>query len=86
VTLKEGGSKMEKNTPKPDDRSDNVEKLQDMMKNTKENMEAAEEMMAYVDENERKALKQKNARREESMSGFREEILDEATARKNGNS
>ncbi len=56
---------MEKNTPKPDDRSDNVEKLQDMMKNTKENMEAAEEMMAYVDENERKALKQKNARREE---------------------
>ncbi|WP_347723200.1 small acid-soluble spore protein Tlp [Lysinibacillus capsici] len=77
---------MEKNTPKPDDRSDNVEKLQDMMKNTKENMEAAEEMMAYVDENERKALKQKNARREESMSGFREEILDEATARKNGNS
>lgn len=50
---------MEKNTPKPDDRSDNVEKLQDMMKNTKENMEAAEEMMAYVDENERKALKQK---------------------------
>ncbi|KEK12718.1 small acid-soluble spore protein Tlp [Lysinibacillus sp. FSL R7-0073] len=77
---------MEKNTPKPDDRSDNVEKLQDMMKNTKENMEAAEEMMAYVDENERKALKQKNARREESMSGFREEILDEAAARKNGNS
>lgn len=77
---------MEKNTPKPDDRSDNVEKLQDMMKNTKENMEAAEEMMAYVDENKRKALKQKNARREESMSGFREEILDEAAARKNGNS
>ncbi|WP_281217318.1 small acid-soluble spore protein Tlp [Lysinibacillus capsici] len=77
---------MEKNTPKPDDRSDNVEKLQDMMKNTKENMEAAEEMMAYVDENERKALKQKNARREESISGFREEILDEAAARKNGNS
>jgi len=77
---------MEKNTSKPDDRSDNVEKLQDMMKNTKENMEAAEEMMAYVDENERKALKQKNARREESMSGFREEILDEAAARKNGNS
>lgn len=77
---------MEKNTPKPDDRSDNVEKLQDMMKNTKENMEAAEEMMAYVDENERKALKKKNARREESMSGFREEILDEAAARKNGNS
>lgn len=77
---------MEKNTPKPDVRSDNVEKLQDMMKNTKENMEAAEEMMAYVDENERKALKQKNARREESMSGFREEILDEAAARKNGNS
>lgn len=75
---------MNKNTPKPDDRSDNVEKLQDMVKNTKDNMEAAEELMPYLDGNEREAIKKKNARREESLEGFRKEILDEAKARKNG--
>ncbi|TQR18672.1 small acid-soluble spore protein Tlp [Psychrobacillus vulpis] len=75
---------MGKNTPKPDDRSDNVEKLKDMVKNTKENMEAAEELMAYSNESEREALRQKNERREKSIGGFRQEILDEAAARKNG--
>lgn len=75
---------MPRNTPKPDDRSDNVEKLQDMVKNTKDNMEAAEELMAYSNENEREALRQKNARREKSIQAFQEEIVDESAARKNG--
>ncbi|MFJ8066625.1 small acid-soluble spore protein Tlp [Psychrobacillus sp. NPDC096426] len=75
---------MTKNTPKPDDRSDNVEKLQDMVKNTKDNMEAAEELMAYTNGKEREALKQKNERREKSLEGFRKEIIDEENARKNG--
>ncbi|MEI4769785.1 small acid-soluble spore protein Tlp [Psychrobacillus sp. FJAT-51614] len=75
---------MSKNTPKPDDRSDNVEKLQDMVKNTKDNMEAAEELMPYTSGRELEAIKQKNARREESLEGFRKEILDEGKARKNG--
>lgn len=75
---------MPRNTPKPDDRSDNVEKLQDMVKNTKDNMEAAEELMAYSNEKDREALRQKNARREKSLQGFQEEIADESAARKNG--
>ena len=75
---------MSKNTPKPDDRSDNVEKLQDMVKNTKDNMEAAEELMAYTNGRERDAIKQKNERREESLEAFRKEIIDEENARKNG--
>lgn len=75
---------MSKHTPKPDDRSDNVEKLQDMVKNTKDNMEAAEELMAYTNGREKEAIKKKNARREESLEGFRKEILDEENARKNG--
>ncbi|SES26157.1 small acid-soluble spore protein Tlp [Psychrobacillus sp. OK032] len=75
---------MSKNTPKPDDRSDNVEKLQDMVKNTKDNMEAAEELMGYTNGREREALKQKNERREESLEAFRKEIVDEENARKNG--
>lgn len=32
-------------TPKPDDRSDNVEKLQDMVQNTIQNIEEAHETM-----------------------------------------
>lgn len=75
---------MSKNIPKPDDRSDNVEKLNKMEKNTIENMEAAEEAMAFIDGNEREAVRQKNERRKESLQGFRKEILDEAEARKSG--
>ena len=37
------------NKPKPDDRSDNVEKLQEMVHNTIENMEEAEETMHFSD-------------------------------------
>jgi small acid-soluble spore protein (thioredoxin-like protein) len=73
-----------RNNPKPDDRSDNVEKLQDMVKNTIGNMEAAEETMAFLDGNEKEVLRQKNERRKKSLEGFRQEILDEAAARKNG--
>ena len=75
---------MPRNNPKPDDRSDNVEKLQDMVKNTIGNMEAAEETMAFLDGNEKEVLRQKNERRKKSLEGFRQEILDEAAARKNG--
>ncbi|MFX3675130.1 MAG: small acid-soluble spore protein Tlp [Paenisporosarcina sp.] len=75
---------MTRNTPKPDDRSDNVEKLQDMVKNTIGNMEAAEETMAFTDGKELEAIREKNARREASIAGFREEIEDESRARKNG--
>ncbi|WP_391206748.1 small acid-soluble spore protein Tlp [Psychrobacillus sp. L4] len=75
---------MARNKPKPDDRSDNVEKLQDMTENTIGNMEAAEEAMGFLDGDEREALRQKNERRKKSLEGFRQEILDEAAARKNG--
>jgi len=75
---------MTRNTPKPDDRSDNVEKIQDTVKNTIANMEAAEETMAFTNGRELEALKEKNARRNESIKGLREEIIDEATDRKNG--
>ena len=75
---------MTRNTPKPDDRSDNVEKIQDTVKNTISNMEAAEETMAFTDGRELEALKEKNARRKESIKGLRQEIIDEAANRKNG--
>ena len=60
--------------PNPDNRSDNVEKLQDMVQNTLEN--------ASYDEKE--MIQQKNKRREAAVQSFREEIQDEASDRENG--
>lgn len=69
---------------KPDDRSDNVEKLQDMTQDTLANLQEAE---SYLDEHadeisatERNNIVEKNERRRESISGFREEIKDEANS------
>jgi len=64
--------------PKPDDRSDNVEKLQRMVENTIQNIEAAEETMEFTHGPEREQIAAKNKRREEAINGFREELKDEA--------
>ncbi|MBS4217627.1 small acid-soluble spore protein Tlp [Bacillus sp. FJAT-49711] len=66
--------------PKPDDRSDNVEKLQEMVHNTIENMEEAEATMEFSDSQDQEHIKAKNERRRESIDGMREEIKDEASA------
>jgi len=67
------------NKPNPDDRSDNVEKLQSMIHNTIENMEAAEESLAFTDsETQRQEIQAKNERRRESIESFRAEVKDEA--------
>jgi small acid-soluble spore protein (thioredoxin-like protein) len=72
------------NKPKPDDRSDNVEKLQEMICNTIENMEEAEESLAFTDsEEQRQMIEAKNERRRESIDAFRAEVKDEARARNN---
>ncbi|TCS82512.1 small acid-soluble spore protein Tlp [Tepidibacillus fermentans] len=67
--------------PKPDDRSDNVEKLQQMIQNTQENFrEAKDYYNAHKDEMSEKEKQQiiaKNERRLESIKGFRSEIEDE---------
>lgn len=75
---------MSKNKSNPDDRSDNVEKLKEMKKNTISKMEASKELMLFEGGTELDAIRRKNARREEAIDGFRKEILDEASARKNG--
>nr|WP_263326687.1 small acid-soluble spore protein Tlp [Neobacillus sp. Marseille-Q6967] len=67
------------NKPKPDDRSDNVEKLQSMIHDTIENMEAAEESMRFTtSETQQQEIKAKNERRRESIEAFRSEIKDES--------
>lgn len=64
---------------KPDNRSDNVEKLQEMVQNTIENLEEAHDTLqnTSLSSEQRQAILSKNKRREESIRGFREEIKDE---------
>lgn len=64
--------------PNPDDRSDNVEKLQRNIANTMENIREAEAAMEFASEDERAQITAKNQRRQKSIEGFRSEIKDEA--------
>jgi len=68
---------------KPDNRSDNADKIQRMITNTIDNLEESEQ---YLDEHaeeiapqEREALIKKNKNRRQSLKGFRNEIRDEAS-------
>jgi small acid-soluble spore protein (thioredoxin-like protein) len=67
----------------PDDRRDNVEKIQRNINRTIANMEAAEEMISITDnEKTRKDLEEKNDRRRDALQSMRTEIQDEANDRK----
>lgn len=67
----------DKYKPKPDDRSDNAEKLEQMIGDTLQNMNETEERMDHAHPDEKEKLKKKNKRREEAIEGFRDEIQDE---------
>ena len=73
-----------KNKAKPDDRRDNVDKIQFNIDNTIENYREAKNMIEITDdEKSKKALLEKNKRRRESLENMRKEIRDEAIAKKN---
>ena len=75
---------MMKNKPKPDDRRDNVEKIQYNINHTISNYRETKDMIeATDDEKMKEELMAKNKRRLESLKGMREEIKDEADARDN---
>ncbi|ALS27936.1 small acid-soluble spore protein Tlp [Paenibacillus cisolokensis] len=69
-------------TPKPDNREDNVERLQQAVQNTEENLHEAEDYLnEFADEissEERDAIQAKNERRKNSMQSMKNEIRDEA--------
>lgn len=73
------------NKPKPDDRRDNVDKIQFNIDNTIENYNLTEKLIAKADDEEKKReLIEKNERREDALSSMRSEIKEEAAAKKNG--
>jgi small acid-soluble spore protein (thioredoxin-like protein) len=70
---------------KPDDRRDNVDRIQHNIDNTIENHRLTEEIIEKTDdEKSKKALIEKNERREDALDGMRSEIKEEALAKENG--
>lgn len=72
--------------PRPDDRSDNVAKLQEHIENTFENLREARERLRAdardLPEDQEEAIRLKNRRRREAIEGFRQEIRDEVDDRR----
>ena len=69
---------------KPDDRSDNVERIQENIDNTMKNISLANEVIAKSDNPEEvENMRQRNERRQEALDAMRCEIKDEARANKN---
>lgn len=74
-----------KNRPNPDDRSDNVERIQNNIDHTIQNIELGEDAIGQADNPKtKKELQAKNRRREEALDGYRHEIKDEADDRDRG--
>ena len=70
--------------PKPDDRSNNVERIREIVRNTEDNLHEAEISMEFADPAQRAEISEKNARREQSIEALKEEMQDEIAARKKG--
>jgi small acid-soluble spore protein (thioredoxin-like protein) len=70
--------------PNPDDRRDNVERIEYNIGKTIQNIKRAEDMIEITDdENMKQTLMDKNERRRDALKGMREEIREEAIAREN---
>ena len=70
---------------KPDDRRDNVDKIQNNITNTIENCNLTQEAIANTDDEKyKKTLEEKNERRRDALNGMRSEVRDEAIDKKNG--
>ena len=70
--------------PKPDDRRDNVERIQFNIDNTIRNYrETKDKIMTAHDEKQRQELEEKNQRRNQALKGMRKEIQEEARDRNN---
>ncbi|MBR7553155.1 small acid-soluble spore protein Tlp [Allobacillus sp. GCM10007491] len=61
----------------PDDRSDNVERLQENIQHTIQNFREAEASMETATDEEKEQIRLKNERRKESIEAMREEVREE---------
>lgn len=70
--------------PNPDNRSNNVERLHDMIENTERKIQEAEISAEFSTPEKRTWIKEKNERRRLSVDAMKEEMKDEMAARKKG--
>lgn len=76
---------MEVMKSKPDDRVDNVDRIQFNIDKTIQNCELADEMIAKTEDKKmKKTLTEKNERRKETLNSMRKELKDEAMDKQNG--
>ncbi|MDQ0300048.1 small acid-soluble spore protein (thioredoxin-like protein) [Salibacterium salarium] len=72
--------------PKPDDRSNNPERIENTIGHTLQNMDEARDFekahSEELSEEEKQQIEAKNQRREESIDGMRQEIKDEVNDQK----
>lgn len=69
----------------PDDRRDNVDRIQFNINQTIDNMEKSKVTAELTDDPiQKQAIKEKNRRRKDALDGFRNEIKDEADAKEQG--
>ncbi|MDY6013010.1 small acid-soluble spore protein Tlp [Clostridium sp.] len=68
----------------PDDRRDNVQRIQANISDTIKNIHLADEMIEKTDDdNTRRELSAKNDRRQHALDAMRKEIKEEANYQKN---
>lgn len=73
---------MARTKPNPDDRKDNVKKIQTIIHNTMDNIREAEIAKEFSSPEEQQQIDEKNKRRREAIEGLRAEIKDEVRALK----
>lgn len=78
------GYTMSDKKPNPDNRSNNVERLHDMIENTERKLQEAEISAEFEPPEKRTWIKEKNERRRQSIEAMKEEMKDEMDARKKG--
>lgn len=75
---------------KPDNRSDNVDHLQEIVEHTVQHIDETEEYVSAhedeMDNRQKQELRLKNERRKQSLPGLRQEIEDEAEAQQDHSS
>ncbi len=72
------------NIPNPDNRTNNVERLHDMIENTEKKVQEAEISAEFATPEERTWIREKNERRKQSIDAMKEEMKEEMDARRRG--
>lgn len=69
---------------KAENRSSNVNRIRDIVRNTEENLNEEEISMEFANPNQYELMSEKNERRKQSIEELKEEVKDEIAKSKKG--